>query len=226
MTSIAKFAAAACALAAIGAGAAGAAIFDAGRTAFGFTAGTSGLEPTASLKLSERVALRGTYASLGYERSEIDGDLAYRGKLDMKAAGLFMDWKPLGKGLTLTGGAYVGDRKVKLDAGAARPIDVGGVTYQPEELGGVRGEIDLGDVAPYVGIGWDTTFDAERRIGFRASVGAAFGKAELSTRTIDGVVARPASLDAEIAEEVARIADEAEALKTYPVVSLGLTYRF
>jgi len=195
--------------------------------AIGLGVGTSGAELQGSYRLSQKFSLRGGVNVFKFDYDETFDDVAYSGELDFGSVDALVDFRPFSNWLTITGGAVIGNREAKLSARPTVNTQIGDVVFTPAQIGQLDATIGLGDFAPYVGLGLDTTFSGNGPgFGFRASVGGAFGEPEARVIATGGTAPRPASLDAELANEARKINDDADALKIYPVLSVGLTYRF
>ena len=188
--------------------------------------GTTGFEAQGALKLNDAFSVRaaGNFFNYDIEDQTYD-DIAYNGELDMNSGGLFVDVKPFQNAFTITAGAYFGGRELSLSAQPTTNVDIGGTLFTPTEVGTVEAGIQLGDVAPYVGFGYDSTFTGEGRLGFRATVGVAVGEVTATLRSTGGTLSNTPGLDAELQQEADLVMQDADALKYYPVVSIGFTYR-
>lgn len=203
-----------------------------GRFALGANVGTTGLGLEAQFKASDRITLRGGFDSLQFDEEVEGDDILYDGELDFTTGGVFADFHPTGGAFFLSAGAYFGDRNVTV-IGTPTPgsiVEIGDDTFTAAEVGTLEGELDFGGTAPFVGLGWNNTFTTERRVGFKFLVGAAFGQDPDATLTrVGGTPLSPAdqaSFDAELRNEEAEIEDEADGFTIYPVVQVGLAFRF
>ena len=191
--------------------------------AAGIGYGTQGLEAHGAIAVTERISLRGTYSDFSYSVSDIDGsNVSYDAEADFSTFGAFADWRPFATPFTVTGGAYFGDRQVKLRATPTANVVIGGVTYTPAQAGTLDGDFDLGDWAPYLGVAWDTTFTNDGPgFAYRAALGVAFGDPSVTLTSSTGLVS-----SADLAAEARKIEEDGDPLKTYPVLSISAFYRF
>lgn len=203
-----------------------------GRFALGPQVGTTGVGIEAQFKVSDRVTVRGGFDSLSFDE-EVEGDgILYDGELDFTTGGVFADLHPTGGAFFLSAGVYFGDRQVTV-SGTPAPgtsVEIGDDTFTAAQVGTLNGEMDFGGTAPFLGLGWNNTFTASRRWGFKFLVGAAFGSDPDATLTrVGGAGLSPADqarLDAELRAEEIEIEEETDGFKVFPVVQLGLAYRF
>ena len=203
-----------------------------GRFALGANAGTTGLGLEAQFQVSPKVTLRGGFDALAFD-AEVDGDdILYDGEIDFTTGGVFADFHPTGSAFLLSAGAYFGTREISV-SGTPTPgttVEIGDETFTAAQVGTLNGTLDFGDAAPFVGLGWNTTFTSQNRLGFKFVVGAAFGSEPEATLTRSGgstlTPADQARLDRELQDEQAEIESEADNYKIFPVVQVGLAFRF
>lgn len=204
-----------------------------GAFAIGAQAGTTGVGLEAQYKVNDKLRLRGAVDTFKFDE-DVDGDdIAYAGEIDFSTAGLFVDYHPFGSSFFVSGGAYFGDRKVTVSgtpAAGSSDIEIGDESFTSAEVGTLSGEVDFGGTAPFVGLGWNTTFTGSGNWGFKFLAGAAFGKdADATLARVGGAALSPATqaeLNAALREEEQEIEDELDGFKAYPVIQVGLAYRF
>lgn len=188
--------------------------------------GTTGAETTVGYAVNEKVELRGTLSLARFGMDTNSDGVRYEGTFDGTTGGLFVDWRPFQNWLSVTAGAYVGDRGIDLNAVPLAPVSIGGVTYAPADVGRLEGRVDLGSLAPYVGLNADWRPQDNRGLGLRISAGVAFGEADVSLVAVGGRLVTDPALLIDLERESANLAEDVEMLKTYPVISAALTYRY
>jgi hypothetical protein len=174
--------------------------------------------------------VRATLDSFQYDTDFSSDDVDYEAELDFASGGLFADYHPFGNGVFVSGGAYFGDRSATLSATTASSVQIGNQIFTGAQVGTLEGETDFGDFAPFVGVGFNNTFTTAGRFGFKALLGAAFGdEPDVSLRRVGGIALPPAEqarLDAELRNEEAELERDAEDFSVFPVLQLGIAYRF
>lgn len=215
-------------LAGVGAGSAAA------QVAVGARAGSGGLGIEVSAPLGSRLAARGVYGGaeidLDFDSDRVD----YEGELEPSGLLAVVDWHPAGRSFRLSGGLYLNDlelrgrapvRELLVESGAMLPPGL------PMDLGTLEAAASGEEVAPYVGLGWGK---APRRRGWGASfeLGVAFiGEPDVSVEPrlaidVGAVPGGQALVDAFVREEEQELEDELSDAKLYPLVSIGVVYRF
>lgn len=195
--------------------------------AVGATAGTSGVGLDVQIKVGPIFTLRGSLDRLTHSADESYDGVDYNADLTFDTVGAFIDMHPLANGLLISGGAYLGDRDIALAATPTGPVEIGGQSFTPGQVGTLGGAIKLQDLAPFIGIGWDDTFYRSGRWGFRAVAGVAWSDApEVVLTSTGGSLSNDAAFQARLRDESRNITDEAEGYGLFPVIQVGLNYKF
>jgi hypothetical protein len=201
------------------------------------SAGTLGIGaevtiPLAPQRLSARLGIHGFTYSERREASEID----YDADADLRTGTAFLDWHPGGGSFRLTGGAVWNGNRID---GRSRPsasgtYDIGGVQVPVSVVERLDARANFDPVAPYAGIGWGNPAASGRRAGLSLDLGVMFqGKADVrltpeipAGSPINSVPGARAALDILLRREEQDLEDEAADYDLYPVVSLGVWFRF
>lgn len=211
---------------AFGAGAAGAGAAQA-QVAVGIGIGTTGGIAEAQVELTPNIQLRGGYNYFQYGADDSYDQIQYNGDLDLSTVGAFIDWRPFGGSFIITGGAYFGEKQLALVAGSQSTYQIGNQTYTAAQVGMLRGTADLEDTAPFVGLGWDTTFQGSGNIGFKLIAGAMFtGSPDVELTSTGGSLSNDPNFQTQLQTEEQNLEDDVDKFKVYPVVQAGLTLRF
>jgi len=200
-----------------------------GPFSLGLGVGTNGALVEGAWRLNDQWVLRGQGAFLDFNYGFHSSDVRYGGKFHFNTGGGFLDWHPMSSPWLLTAGAVVGERQVDVSAkpNLTGTITIHGVTYPVTEVGAVLGKVNYGDTAPLVGLGWDDTFYARRGWGVRAIAGVAFGDhPPRTTLYAVGPFATNPAVIADVQAEQASLQRHAGDYSYYPVVQVGLNYRF
>lgn len=189
--------------------------------------GTTGVGAEAQLSLGPVFVLRAGIDTLGYDFDETYGDVDYSGRVDFDTVSGFVDLHPFLNGFMISGGVYVGDRTINLDAQPTAPVEIGGATFTPAQVGTMSGRVKLSDTAPFVGIGYDDSFIREGTWGFRGMVGVAWSQEpEVGLTSTGGTLSNDPIFRARLEQEAREIQEDAEDKTFFPVVQLGVTARF
>lgn len=213
----------------------------------GLRVGSGGIALDYLYRLGERVDLRAGY-SFGRYSGEVEEDgIDYDAEVEFGALFVTFEYRPLGGAFRIGAGAYSAAPEIALvTRGDNEQYRIGNSEYTA--TGRLDGDIDLGGVAPYLGIGWGgstalagwgLSFDAGVMFAAAPDVRfAAQGRACNSTLLAcnpDGFTgfdvndpddARAATFRSELEQERRNVEQDLEDLRWWPVVSLGLHYRF
>lgn len=189
--------------------------------------GTTGGIVEAQAELTPNIQIRGGYNYFQYGADDSYDDIQYNGDLDLSTVGAFIDYRPFGGSFLITGGAYFGKKKLDLVAASGQTYQIGGQTYSAAQVGTLTGSADLEDTAPFVGLGWDTTFQGDGNIGFKLIAGAMFtGSPDVELNSTGGSLSNDSNFQAQLATEEQNLEDDVDKFEVYPVIQAGLTFRF
>lgn len=147
-----------------------------------------------------------------------------RTDLDWLSYGALVDLHPFGGGFRLTGGGLINKNKFKLNADLTESVTLDDEDYNLSDL---NGQVTFSELAPYVGIGYGNAVGADGRWHFACDFGVMFQgepKIEASATASDSRL--QSVVDEALEREVADIQDDANAFQFYPVISVGVSYRF
>ncbi|MGC2519616.1 MAG: hypothetical protein WA373_11000 [Burkholderiales bacterium] len=204
----------------------------AGDTGFAVKGGTlgGGLDITAAT--SETVNLRANLNGYKYNKNFTESDIDYKGALDLRTAGLLLDWHPGGGWFRLSGGAYWNGNKLTLNGqpSAAATYDINGTTYAGSDVGSLAGTVNFPSVAPYVGIGFDAFAKKKSGFSFTLDIGLLYQRSPSVSLTATCGSALPTvtcnQLQSDVAAEQVQLQDSVKSFRNWPVVALGIGYKF
>jgi len=189
--------------------------------------GTPGVGVEAQLSLGPVFVLRGGLDTLGVQFDQSYSDVDYTGRFDFDTVSAFVDLHPFANAFLISGGVYVGDRTIDLNTTPDAPVELGGATFTPAQVGTLSGRIKLSDTAPFLGLGYDDSFYRDRRWGFRGIVGVAYSaEPQVALDSTGGTLSNDPTLRARLDQEAADIREDARDRGLFPVVQLGATVRF
>jgi hypothetical protein len=189
-----------------------------------------GLELTKAFSdsVTGRVGLNGYSYSKGASQSGVDYDF----KLKLNTVSFLADWYPMGGTFRTTAGLMYNDNKATLDAKPSTgQYTINNVVYNAADVGSLKGEMAFNKAAPYFGLGWGNPVAKEKTWGFVADVGVLYQaspKVALDATCGAAIVgtAQCTSLQSDTAAERSQLESDLKDFKWYPVVSIGVSYRF
>lgn len=199
--------------------------------AIGPKIGTTGLGAEASLALTETVSLRGAYSVFDYDTDFDDTDVRYDAEFDKDSISLLLDWNPGNGGFRISAGAYAhSDNKVSVLATptAGGTYTFNDNTYNASDIGSVLGSVSFNKTTPYLGIGWGNTSRATG-LTFMVDLGVQLQDSPnvvLVSTNCSLPASACAQLNSDLQAEVQELEDDGDDFKMWPVLNVGLMYRF
>lgn len=205
--------------------------------ALGAKAGTLGAGAELTIGLSPQVNVRLGVNGYNYrdEGREVS-DIEYDAEANLRTATALFDWHPGGRGFRLTAGAVYNDTSVEGHSlpPASGLYDIGGVPVPVALVGTLDAKADFDPVVPYAGLGWGNAVAANKKLGFFIDLGVVFqGKADVrltpnipANSPINTTPGAREALDILLRREEQDLEDEVADYDLYPVLAIGVTYRF
>ena len=192
----------------------------------GIRAGTLGLGVEIEKPITRSIGARigGNYFTYHYSGTEDNID--YNFDLDLQSVTAILDWHPFDGSFRMSVGILLNGNELEATARGAATYEIGDSTYSSSNVGTLKGEIDFNDIAPYLGIGFDTSFGKERGWGFTFEIGILYQGSPEVDLSADGPIASNPTFQQDLAKEEERLEDELDGFEYYPVIAVGLLYRF
>jgi hypothetical protein len=186
--------------------------------------GTLGYGLEASYKLRSDLSVRGAYRTMGYDTDfEIEGEDFAVG-LDATTAGIMFDHHPFGSAFRISGGILNNRSEANLNGSYNGSFTFNGNTYTDPNPTVVTGRVSFPSVAPAVTFGWD------KKIGDNFAMSAEFGAMYIGRGSIDltatGGAANQPSFQNELENERARLEDQLQDYRFYPIMQFGASLVF
>jgi hypothetical protein len=200
----------------------GAGCQDTGRFTLSGKASTLGAGPELGAKLATDINVRVGFNAVDFDLDDVDvDDVDYDIGGDFSSVSAIVDWHIFDDPFRISGGFISMHNEIDLDATPNKNLEIGYSTYTPAQIGTLNGSMDIDGLSPYVGIGWGNPFAGERRWGFTVDLGLVFTDSPDVKLSSTGTVTL-----ADLEKERSDIEDDFDSLKVYPVISLGLFFRF
>ncbi len=195
---------------------------DSNSFAVGVKGGTLGLGGDVTAKVLPALNVRAGYSMLDFDSREREfDDVEYKTNIDLSGISLLADWHVFEGPFRISSGLYYMNNSLQMKARPKEDVEIGDTEYTPAQAGTIKGSIDIDGLAPYIGIGWGNPFKNNSRLGFTCDFGMAFTKKPDASLTSSGTVSSE-----DLAIERRKMEDDLDSYKFYPVISLGLYYRF
>lgn len=193
----------------------------------GLSAGTMGIGVSLSKLLVSHVGLRvqGNFFNLtlnGHNTS----DVTYDAKLKVQSFSGLLDLYPGARGAFRLSVGVVTDPAKVTGTGVATGGDftLNGHTYTASQVGTLSATGQFPSVLPYVGIGFGTAASKNGGLSLTFDLGIAIGKPSINL-TATGA-ANNAALQSDLNAQAAKTQTDLNKVPGYPVIAVGLMYRF
>lgn len=188
----------------------------------GVSAGTSGYGLQGGLQLRSNLSVRVVMNNLTLDKTlEIDG-VDYELDSKLKMPQLLLDFHPFDSGFYISGGLTRNSTTLGGLATLSEPTQIGSVTVNPSDVGGLRASAKYDETAPYVGLGWRSGMASALAWQFEFGLSAMSDPKVTLVEEGSNFVSQ-ADLDAEA--ETMRL-DIEDTLVAYPHLRIGVQYRF
>lgn len=184
-------------------------------------------------QLGDSIKLRANIQGVGANKHLDNGNITYNAKMHLFTAGVVGDYyfKPE-SGFYASAGLYYNDNSVTgtgmYNGNVSVNTPMGPMSVNPSTLGNITYKAEFAKTAPYLGLGYRTA--SRDGLHFSVDVGVLYqGDATMTYDIPQGYSAlakfNPA-LNATVENNKIYLQDQANKLRLYPVVSVGLGYRF
>ena len=154
-------------------------------------------------------------------------DIQYDADLELINIGALVDWYPGGSIFRVTAGNFYTKRKFNVTGLLELMVPIGNNSYTSIETGSLTGFIETENLlSPYFGIGLGKKADSDDGLDVSIDFGVIYTyTGPKVSLTADGLLASDPTFMSDLAEEE-RIISSSKYFKVYPVMSIGITYKF
>lgn len=169
---------------------------------------------------------RAEFNGFGLSHNFTAGNLQYDAKLNLYHGGLYVDFFPAPSVVPfrLTAGVLIGDDNVDADANApSGTYTINGKTVSAAGQT-IHAKASYPTLRPYLGLGFGHSPRATRGWGMFFDAGVAYGKPHVDFDVPATIVSEAGQANVNAEEQQLR--DKVERYRFYPIVKVGVTYRF
>jgi len=200
-----------------------------GDRALGLKVGTLGAGLELTIEATDQVNVRfgGNYFKLN-KQIDIEGN-DYDLDVSLHSYSALADWFVSDGSFRITAGVFINKNGLTGKALARNSYEIDNTIYTSTEVGILTAKVKFRSFSPYLGIGWGNPLADDSNLSFMFDLGVVFaGKPRLDITSKGGTLSNNSILLADIvqAEQAFRDTGEVNYLKFYPVISVGLNYRF
>ena len=194
----------------------------------GLSVGTLGIGPQVGFVLApQTVDARLNFGTLSYSYSTTSNSVDYNGRLKLQNFGLLGDWHPWGGSFRLTGGLFYNDSRFDLTGHLAtgQTYTVNGANYTAQPGDQASAHVTFNPVAPYLGFGWGDDSDAAG-LHFTSDFGVMYQGTPSAQVSVTTQSAYQALANAYAQASQQKLQADLGNFQWYPVIQMGLVYRF
>ncbi len=176
-----------------------------------------------SKSLGEKFSVGLGFNSYHYKTTDSASGIDYDFKYELQSAGLLANYHPFAGAFRFTGGVLYNNNELKLTGkpSAGSTYTINGNTYTASQVGTLTGKLMFNKTAPYLGLGWGNRPGS--KFGLSADLGVLYQGSPKLTLTATGAAA---GLTSDLEQERKKAESDLSNFKWYPVLSLGLYFRF
>lgn len=201
-------------------------LIHAGDFSMNIKGGSLGVGVEGEYSINEYLGARLGANYFKYSYDSVVDDIDYEFDLGLRTVSALVDVHPFKGSFRVSLGAMYNGNKLDADATPAASYKIGDHQYAGTDLVTLKGTVDFKKIAPYLGLGWDTCFGKDSGFGFYCDLGALFQGSPEAELSAVGPLANDPALQKDLALEKNKLQDDLDNYKVYPVVSLGVSYRF
>lgn len=193
--------------------------------------GTTGVGLHLVLPHTDNVQFRVGFNGYRDSTTESTDDVTYDVSARLQTFDALVDYFPRGGSFRMTGGLIFNGNKLDLTArpNSGASYTFNGNSYTASTVGDINGKVEFNKIAPYLGIGFGNTVKKEKGWAFTADLGVMFQgtpDVNLVSSNCSGGAIFCSQLANDLAAENAELREKAKDFQYYPVVRVGLSYRF
>ena len=198
--------------------------------AVGAKVGTLGIGVEYSTNLMENLDLRVGINSYTYSTSDTKDNIKYDIDANLQTVSALLDYHPMSNGFIVSGGLMHNGNSVEYKGkSTGGTFDINGVIYDASDVGSLDGEVNFNSISPYLGIGYSTVTKS-KGWHFTADAGVLYQGSASTTLNVQCGTALTAAqcitLKSDVLAEKKDFDDDLKSYKWYPVLSLGVAYKF
>jgi hypothetical protein len=196
----------------------------------GVYASSAGVGAALTVGVLPVLNVRAGGQAFSLSRTRVESGTSYDATVRLRSAMLLVDVHPLAGSFRASAGIYYSRNEVTARSDESTFVTLDGTRYPVALFGQVSGTASARRVCPYAGIGWGNAVKAGRPVRLAVDVGVSYqGSPEIAVSAEPSIAVPPdveQRFRADLERERQRIEDDAEDYTLYPVVSVGLSYRF
>lgn len=195
-------------------------------TSVALKAGTLGAGLEVERSLTDSIGARIGINYFTYDKDAVEDGIDYNIDLQLQSLSAMIDWHPFQGSFRISVGALLNQNELDAKSKASTTYTIGNTTYTSAQITSLQAAVDFDDITPYAGLGWDTSYGKEKTFGFVCELGVVYQGSPNVNLTATGPSASTAAFQTELARERTNLQNSLDGYEYYPVLSLGVSYRY
>ncbi|HEY1992301.1 MAG TPA: hypothetical protein VGH71_07545 [Gammaproteobacteria bacterium] len=197
------------------------------RLGFGIHASTLGLGPELNFTVNPYLVVRLDYNYYNdYSFDTTKDQVNYDAHLRLNNYGAALDWHPMAGGFLISVGLFKDNNFIDAVANPQQSYVINGQTFTAGEVGTLNGHITFNSWAPYLGIGWNSLGSTKKGVGVELGLGVLYQGSPSVALSPSGPITAVPGLAQATQQEQQKLDAQWNSYKYYPVVNVGLVFRF
>ena len=182
--------------------------------------------------ISNNINVRIGMNAFNYDDEIAESRINYDMTLELRTASIIMDYHPFdSSGFRVSAGAFYNGNKASLEALSVNgEYEFNGDVYRVEDIGTANGDVEFKKFAPYLGVGWAFSPTSTSTWTFNLEAGAFYQDTPEAQLNVSCGTALPTmqceQLLVDVRAEQKQLEQDIKEYKWYPVIMVGLQYKF
>jgi hypothetical protein len=190
----------------------------------GAKVGTLGIGVEATWRPIPWMDLRAGGNAYDYEESGSQAGINYDATLQLSTYYLTANFLFAASPFRVSLGGFSNGNEVQMISADNSSFNIGGTSYTAADVGTLNSITSFDSTSPYIGAGFD--FSLFGQVGMSLDFGVLWQGDPKVVLTADGLLADDPTFIDQLEQERLELEDDVDALKAYPVVSLGFNFNF
>jgi hypothetical protein len=190
----------------------------------GAKVGTLGIGVEATWRPIPWLDLRAGGNAYDYEESGSQAGINYDATLQLSTYYLTANFLFPASPFRVSVGGFSNSNEVQMISADNSSFNIGGTSYTAADVGTLNSITSFDSTSPYLGAGFDFTIFGQ--VGMSLDFGVLWQGDPKVVLTADGLLADDPTFMDQLEQERLELVDDMDALKAYPVVSLGFNFNF
>jgi len=207
--------------------------FESQQLAVGAQVGVFGVGLNIKDKMSDTIGVRAGFDMFSISGMDLGDDkVDYDVDASIQNYSLLVDWHPWKGSFRTSAGLVLNNSKIDGVITPSKNLDfeIQGHKFEAKDVGSIDTLVDFDSIAPYIGIGGDTSFNKKQGFGFTYDLGIIFQGSAKIGYTPHFTDSAPQAIKDDLTErlevEKKSLQDDLDNYKILPYVSIGFNYKF